>query len=80
MDEKTMQASILYDNILSNFRIWQGHGVGDRKSKQDLINAAVALARLGLPNPFKAQATHINAAKRPGEGFHVTSVKEEDDG
>ena len=74
MDENTMKASILYDNILSNYRIWQGHGVGDRKSKQDLINAAVQLAKLGLPNPWKTQMKQMNAAVNPAQGVHITGV------
>lgn len=76
-NERLQNAHMMYEQLINNYKIWQKGGVGDRISKTHMINAAIGLAKLGMPNPFP-MPKHSNAVKKPDGVHKVTAVKEED--
>ena len=72
--EAMQRARALYDSLIANYRLWKKGGVGDRKSRVDMISAAVGLAKLGLPNPFNYKELQSGASSVPKQGLRVTAV------
>lgn len=76
-NERLQKAHMMYEQLINNYKYWQKGGVGDRISKTRMIDAAIKLAKLDMPNPFPMPKMN-NAAVKP-DGMHkVTAVKEED--
>lgn len=74
---KENKAFYYYDQMVLNYKRWQQGGVGDRAAHGRFINAAKALAELGMSNPFKYVEMHDNAYAVPTEpGQIVTGVEE----
>lgn len=76
-DLKRAKAFSLYNIMEENFFLWKRGHVGDKKSYADMINAAIGLCKLHMPNPFAEPKHTANAATRPGKGRVVTGVTEE---
>ena len=74
-NEKLERAHILYEQMCNSYKTWKRGGVGDRISKKQLYNCAVALTALDMPNPFPLpKQTKQNAAKQPDGAHKVTAV------
>lgn len=76
-EHKRERARAFYSAMMDNYTLFKRGRVGDRKAYVDMINAAIGLGRLNLPNPFEKPVHTINAATRPGKGRVVTAVTEE---
>ena len=68
-----------YDTMVKNYaKSQRKNTVGTKAAYGRFMNAAIALARLQMPNPFKFEEVEDNAHARPTEpGQIVTGVLEE---
>lgn len=65
-----------YDDMVINYKKWQRGGIDKNISHNKFINAAISLARLGMPNPFNGDLKQ-NANPYPTEpGQTITAVAE----
>ena len=76
MKEQENLAYSYYDTMMLNYRKWQRGGVDKKACHARFINAAISLARIGMPNPFSFTETEDNAQAWPTMPGIVTAVKE----
>lgn len=65
-----------YDSMMLNYFRWQQNGIDKNACHGRFINAAINLAKMGMPNPFTFTQVEDNAQARPSFPGVVTAVKE----
>ena len=75
MDEKQRLANSFYDTMVYNYARHTRGGVDAHSSYGKFVNAAIALAQLQMPNPFKLEETQDAAEVKPTKpGQKITGV------